>query len=43
MEELLRRHGYSSKVAYSMPEALEVLRKSVPDLVLTDIMMPEMP
>ncbi|MDX1599888.1 MAG: response regulator [Anaerolineales bacterium] len=41
MKELLRRHGYRSSIAYSVPEALETLRDCVPDLVLTDIMMPE--
>lgn len=41
VEELLRRQGYQSSIAYSVPEAVEILKEGVPDLVLTDIMMPE--
>lgn len=41
VEEVLRRQGYQSSIAYSVPEAIEFLKEGVPDLVLTDIMMPE--
>ncbi len=41
VEEMLRRQGYQSSIVYSVPEAIELLQNQVPDLVLTDIMMPE--
>lgn len=41
MKELLRRQGYRASVAHSVPDAFEMLRRCVPDLVMTDIMMPE--
>lgn len=41
MEELLRRQGYQSCIAYSVEEAVEKLQGWIPDLVLTDVMMPE--
>lgn len=41
VQELLRRNGYRSSIAYSVPEAFEILQQGAPDLVLTDIMMPE--
>ncbi|MBI2399682.1 MAG: response regulator [Deltaproteobacteria bacterium] len=42
IEETLGRAGYASKLAYSGREALEVLEKEKPLLVLADIVMPEM-
>jgi len=41
MNELLRRHGYRVQVAFSVADAMELLRSSKPDLILTDVMMPE--
>ncbi|MGA9533690.1 MAG: response regulator [Anaerolineales bacterium] len=41
MEELLRRHGYRVQAAFSVPEAMDLLRQEKPDLILTDVMMPE--
>ena len=42
LEELLISEGYSTDLAESGREALELARKSPPDLVLLDIMMPDM-
>src|SRR3972149_4562287 len=42
IEETLGRAGYASKLAYSGREALEILEKEKPLLVLADIVMPEM-
>ena len=42
IEETLTRAGYASKLAYSGKEALGVLEKEKPLLVLADIVMPEM-
>lgn len=42
IEEALGRAGYSSKHAYSGAEALTLLAKEKPMLVLADIVMPEM-
>jgi len=42
LEELLISEGYSTDLAESGTEALELARKSPPDLVLLDIMMPDM-
>lgn len=42
IEETLGRAGYSSKHAYSGVEALALLAKEKPMLVLADIVMPEM-
>lgn len=41
MKELLRRQGHEICLAYSVEEAKQVLSQRVPDLILTDIMMPE--
>jgi CheY-like chemotaxis protein len=41
IRELLIRNGYCVLVAYSAEQALEVIAKERPDLILTDIMMPE--
>ena len=42
IEEALRRAGYASKLAYSAREALAIIAKEKPALVLADIVMPEM-
>lgn len=42
LEELLQLKGYATVSAVSGDEALEMARKSQPDLILLDIMMPEM-
>lgn len=42
LEELLRLEGYATVSAESGAEALSVARASRPDLILLDIMMPEM-
>lgn len=41
MEELLRRQGYEACLAYSVEEAESILCQRRPDLILTDVMMPE--
>lgn len=41
IRELLIRHGYCPLVAYSAAEALELIQRERPDLILADIMMPE--
>jgi two-component system response regulator RegX3 len=41
MSELLGGHGYEVVIAYCVKEALDLLDQFNPDLVLTDIMMPE--
>lgn len=38
----LRESGYAVRTAFTGPEALECVADSVPDLVLLDIMLPEM-
>ncbi len=38
----LRKNGYKLAAAKSGPEALDFLQKKLPDLILLDIMMPEM-
>lgn len=40
LEFLMEQNGYSTLVASSGEEALEVISKHVPDLVLLDIMLP---
>ena len=42
LEELLLSEGYVPLTAASGIEALEIAAKSVPDLILLDVMMPEM-
>ncbi len=39
---MLKEHGYKLAVAESGPEALEFVEKKQPDLILLDIMMPDM-
>ena len=41
IRELLVRNGYDVRVAYSVDEALSLLHDERPDLILTDLMMPE--
>lgn len=40
VEETLRKNGYSVSRAYSGTEALLVLKSSIPDLILLDLMLP---
>ena len=41
IRELLVRNGYEVRLAYSVEEALTLLQDERPDLILTDLMMPE--
>jgi len=41
IRELLVRNGYEVRLAYSVEEALILLKEERPDLILTDLMMPE--
>lgn len=41
MRELLKRSGFHVQVAHSVREALGQLEHKVPDMILTDVMMPE--
>lgn len=41
-QTILEKHGYEVFVAYDGEEALEVMAKHAPDLVLLDINMPKM-
>ncbi len=41
MKEILARDGFTVHVAYDVPQALELLRGIKPDIILSDIMMPE--
>lgn len=41
LESMLSRYGYDVSVAYSAKEAIDQLQKERPDLVITDILMPE--
>ena len=41
IRELLVRNGYAVRVAYSVEEAMGLLQEERPDLILTDLMMPE--
>ena len=40
LSEILRSFGYLVQQAYSVSEALELIEKECPDLILSDIMMP---
>ena len=40
--DMLRQHGYEVHVAHSGFEALACLRQSLPDLVISDLRMPDM-
>jgi DNA-binding response OmpR family regulator len=40
LEFLMQKNGYDVLVAYSGEEALEMISKHIPDLVLLDIMLP---
>jgi len=42
LKKLLEKCGYSTTCASSGPEALDLLKREPVDLVLLDIMMPEM-
>ena len=42
LDEFLSEHKFKTKVFHNPMEALSSLRASVPDLILLDIMMPEM-
>lgn len=42
LESLLQSEGINSKIAYSGKEALSILQKETPELILLDIMMPDM-
>lgn len=41
LEFLMKKNGYEVMVARNGNEALEILNSSVPDIVLLDIMMPD--
>ncbi len=41
VKEILRLHGHTVVCAAGVTDALEAMRRSVPDLVLTDVMMPD--
>jgi CheY-like chemotaxis protein len=41
MHELLRRSGFDVRLAYSVDQALANVRRHRPDLILTDLMMPD--
>lgn len=40
ISEILRMEGYRVYQAHSVEHAMDLLRENVPDLILTDIMMP---
>lgn len=42
MEKMLKRYGFETTHAYDGKEALKKVKKERPDLILCDIMMPEM-
>ncbi len=39
--DILESYGFSTHIAYSANEALTILENIIPDLVLLDVMMPE--
>ncbi len=41
IRELLVRNGYEVRLAYSVDEAMSLLQEERPDLILTDLMMPD--
>jgi CheY-like chemotaxis protein len=41
VEEILRLQGHTVVCAVCVTEALEILRQYLPDLILTDVMMPD--
>ena len=41
MQEFLTSDGYEVHLAYDVPQALALLERHIPDLILSDIMMPE--
>lgn len=41
IRELLVRNGYQVRLAYGAEQALDLLQREPPDLILTDLMMPE--
>lgn len=40
LEFLMQQNGYDALVAYSGEEAIEMISKYIPDLILLDIMLP---
>jgi two-component system alkaline phosphatase synthesis response regulator PhoP len=42
VQTILKSTGYQAEAAASGPEALEMLKSQIPDLIILDIMMPEM-
>ncbi len=41
MREILQGHGYEVRIAYDVKEAMQIMDMICIDLVLTDVMMPE--
>ena len=41
IRELLVRNGYQVRLAYGAQQAFDLLQREQPDLILTDLMMPE--
>jgi CheY-like chemotaxis protein len=41
MREILHTDGYDVRLAYTVSEALSMLRETKPDLILSDVMMPD--
>ena len=42
IQTVLQNNGYAVRTARSGPEALDLVQKEVPELILLDVMMPEM-
>lgn len=42
LEETLRSEGYAVRVAFNGLDALEQVQKQIPDLIITDMLMPKM-
>jgi len=42
LSHTLTRHGYFSRVAMNGVDALKMMREQIPNIVLTDVIMPEM-
>jgi CheY-like chemotaxis protein len=41
MREVLCADGYDVRLAYNVPQALSMLQEAKPDLILSDVMMPD--
>jgi CheY-like chemotaxis protein len=41
MQEILHADGYEVQLAFDVPEALSLIERNKPDLILSDIMMPD--